>query len=70
MTWKSVFDPEFKYRRAEATDVRLTFARIRRERRQAQSSQGGASVSVKVVPIGGAPERAWPFTDGRDRAAG
>lgn len=70
MTWKSVFDPEFKYRRAEATDIRLTFARIRREQRRDQPRQGAAPPSVKVVPIGGAPHRAWPFADGRDRAAG
>jgi hypothetical protein len=36
MTFKSVLDPEFQYRSADCTDVRLTFERIRREQRKAQ----------------------------------
>jgi hypothetical protein len=36
MTFKSVLDPEFVYRSADCTDVRLTFERIRREQRKAQ----------------------------------
>ena len=37
MAFKSVFDSDFKYRTADRTDVRLTFRRIRRERRNASS---------------------------------
>lgn len=36
MAFKTVFDPDFKYRSADATDVRLTFARIRRELQKAE----------------------------------
>ena len=33
MSFKSILDPEFKYRNAASTDVRKTFERIRREQR-------------------------------------
>jgi hypothetical protein len=36
VAFKSIFDPDFKYRSANSTDVRLTFERIRREQRRAQ----------------------------------
>jgi hypothetical protein len=36
MRFKSVFDPRFRYRNADSTDVRLTFERIRREYRKTQ----------------------------------
>lgn len=36
MKFKSILDPEFKYRNAASTDVRKTFERIRREQRQEQ----------------------------------
>ena len=36
MTLKTLFDADFRYRNADTTDVRLTFARIRREQRKAQ----------------------------------
>ena len=32
MSFKSILDPEFKYRNAASTDVRKTFERIRKER--------------------------------------
>ena len=53
MAFKTILDPEFKYRRAEATDLRVTFARIRREqqRRQAQ-----AKADAPAMAAGG-----WPF---------
>lgn len=36
MAFKSVYDPDFKYRSAVSTDVRLTFERIRQEQQEAQ----------------------------------
>jgi hypothetical protein len=33
MSFKSILDPEFKYRNAASTDVRKTFERIRKEQR-------------------------------------
>jgi len=42
---------EFKYRNAESTDVRLTFARIRREQRMAQRRRD------KELPEGREPVR-------------
>jgi hypothetical protein len=37
MKFKSLLDPEFKYRSSAKTDVRKTFERIKREQRKAQS---------------------------------
>jgi hypothetical protein len=37
MRFKSLLDPQFKYRSAAKTDVRKTFQRIKREQRKAQS---------------------------------
>ena len=42
MSFKSILDPEFKYRNAAATDVRKTFERIRREQRLEQERRRGA----------------------------
>ena len=36
MSFRSILDPEFKYRNAASTDVRKTFERIRREQRLVQ----------------------------------
>jgi hypothetical protein len=36
MSFKSILDPEFKYRNAASTDVRKTFERIRKEQRLEQ----------------------------------
>ena len=36
MKFKSILDPEFKYRNAASTDVRKTFERIRKEQRLEQ----------------------------------
>lgn len=44
--FKSLLDPEFKYRNAASTDIRKTFERIRREQRLAKVQPEGAA---KVV---------------------
>jgi hypothetical protein len=48
MSFKTVFDPHFKYRPADCTDLRLTFARIRRAQQRAQR-RADADASSKVV---------------------
>jgi hypothetical protein len=53
MAFKSVFDPDFKYRTADLTDVRLTFERIRREQRKAQ--RAALEAENKVVARIGPP---------------
>lgn len=52
MKFKSILDPEFKYRNAASTDVRKTFERIRREQRVEQErkySGTGEYGTAKVV---------------------
>jgi hypothetical protein len=50
MAFKSILDPDFKYRDSKSTDVRKTFARIRREQRLAQRRQENQQdCSGKVV---------------------
>jgi hypothetical protein len=64
MSFKTVFDPSFKYRRADMTDLRLTFARIRREQKSAQRRvqvQASAKVVGRIVP---AEPCHWPFPVG------
>ena len=68
MAFKTVFDAEFKYRNADTTDVRLTFARIRREQRKAQERTERERATPKIVPIGSSPNTAqmakkWPFPE-------
>jgi hypothetical protein len=41
---KSILDPTFRYTKSVETDLRKTFARVRRELRKQQST-----VSVKVI---------------------
>ena len=50
---KSILDPTFRYTSSANTDIRKTFARVRREmRRSAQPSTRQESDSaVKVTPI-------------------
>ncbi len=54
MSFKSILDPEFKYRNAASTDVRKTFERIRREqrldeeRRSAATDYGSAKVIARI----------------------
>ena len=49
MALKTVFDADFKYRNADTTDVRLTFARIRREQQKARSrNEGGVAEALPI----------------------
>lgn len=50
---KSILDPAFRYTSSANTDIRKTFARVRREMRrqtQANGRQDGEN-TVKVTPI-------------------
>jgi hypothetical protein len=61
MAFKSILDPDFKYRNAASTDVRKTFERIRREqrveeeRRYSQNDFGTAKVIARIEHRGRAP---------------
>ncbi|HEY1327451.1 MAG TPA: hypothetical protein VGI14_10965 [Casimicrobiaceae bacterium] len=50
---KSILDPAFRYTSSANTDIRKTFARVRREmRRQAQTNERqDVDSAVKVTPI-------------------
>lgn len=50
---KSVLDPSFRYTKSVETDLRKTFARVRRELRKQQQEQSTVSVQVirKVLPF-------------------
>jgi hypothetical protein len=50
---KSILDPSFRYTTSVETDLRKTFARIRRERRKQQEQQSAARVELmrKVLRI-------------------
>lgn len=48
---KSILDPTFRYTPAAATDLRKTFARIRREQRKArEQEQAKRVIPIKRVP--------------------
>jgi hypothetical protein len=56
MSFKSILDPEFKYRNAASTDVRKTFERIRKEqrieedgRRHVADEYGSAKVVARIT---------------------
>ena len=59
---KSILDPSFRYTPSTSTDVRKTFARVRREmqRAQAQAARRDAE-PARVVPL----QRALPATGRR-----
>jgi hypothetical protein len=50
---KSILDPTFRYTKSVETDLRKTFARVRRELRKHQQEQSTGSVEVirKVLPF-------------------
>ena len=50
---KSILDPSFRYTKSVETDLRKTFARVRRElRKQSQEQSGDYAASIrKVLPF-------------------
>jgi hypothetical protein len=50
---KSILDPSFRYTKSVETDLRKTFARIRRELRNQQQQQSAvrAEAMRKVLPL-------------------
>ena len=46
---KSIFDPSFRYTRSVDTDLRKTFARVRREQRRQQNVAEQASAKVLLM---------------------
>jgi hypothetical protein len=64
-TMKSILDPTFRYTSSANTDLRKTFARVKREMRaqaktpdkQAKTQDKPASESSKVAPIFGRERR-------------
>jgi len=48
---KSILDPSFRYTKSVDTDLRKTFARMRREQRQQAQLQGEGEDLRKVSPI-------------------
>jgi hypothetical protein len=48
---KSILDPTFRYTNSLETDLRKTFARIRRELRNQQQSIVRADAMRKVLPL-------------------
>jgi len=50
---KSILDPEFHYTPSVDTDLRKTFARIRREQRRVKEARSAAEAEArkKILPI-------------------
>ena len=46
---KPITDPSFRYRPSYETDLRKTFARLKREQRAAAMKRRGAELPVKLV---------------------
>lgn len=50
---KSILDPSFRYVNSQSTDIRKTFARIRRQLNGTRrSTDDGTAPSARVFPIG------------------
>ena len=48
---KSILDPSFRYVASHSTDVRKTFARVRREMRTEPTPQEDPASAKRVVPL-------------------
>lgn len=62
--FKSIYDPDFKYRSADRTDLRRTFARIRRTQQSVLRPKEDDPLGSNVVPIGSSTAGEaghWPF---------
>jgi hypothetical protein len=46
---KPITDPSFRYQPSFATDLRKTFARVKREQRKETRSSRGADVPIQLV---------------------
>ena len=56
---KSILDPSFRYTPSTQTDIRKTFARVRREQRlAAQAPPSGPQLPSRVLPISFSKQRA------------
>ena len=50
---KSILDPSFRYTKSVETDLRKTFAKVRRELRKQEQAQAAANDATmrKIVPL-------------------
>lgn len=48
---KSILDPSFRYTKAIETDLRKTFARVRRERAKDEAGKAAAAVAAAAAPL-------------------
>ena len=48
---KSILDRSFRYTKSVDTDLRKTFAKVRREQRQQAQVKGLSDNSQKIIPI-------------------
>ncbi len=48
---KSILDRSFRYTPSFGTNLKATFARVRREQRQARAQEAPAEAIKKVLPI-------------------
>jgi len=48
---KSILDPSFRYTKSVETDLRKTFARVRRELRKQTQQSANVEVMRKVLPF-------------------
>ena len=54
---KSVFDQNFQYTRSVDTDIRKTFARVRRKMREAQESQALVQAQATITASSSTPAK-------------
>jgi hypothetical protein len=48
---KSILDPSFRYTQSVETDLRETFARVRRDLRKQQQERSKGGAETKVLPF-------------------
>lgn len=62
---KSILDRSFRYTNAAETDLRKTFARIRRERAKA-AEQAAAAAKDTVLPMLPMRRPGWPLREAQE----